>query len=129
MPDAMSQALKDLKIDTETLYREEVITDLRVATIRKQIPIRIDGTDDPARPVLFTAQTHIMTPGGAMPIQAELDATTLEGALQEFPAAMQKAFDEMLAEVREMQRQQANQIVVPGAGAGGMPGRSPLQMP
>lgn len=127
MPDAINQALKDLKIDTDNLYREEVITDLRVATIRKQVPIKIDGSDDPARPVFFTAQTHIMTPNGAMPIQAELEATTLEAAIEVFPAAMQKALDDMIAEVRELQRQQASQIVVPGAG--GVPGGAGLQMP
>ena len=38
--------LDQIQVDQQNLYREESITDLRVATIRRLIPITADGTDD-----------------------------------------------------------------------------------
>src|SRR3989304_1967402 len=42
------QHLAELKVDTANLYREEMFTDLRVATLRRLVPVRLDGTDDPS---------------------------------------------------------------------------------
>ncbi len=41
--------LDDLKVDAANLYKEEVFSDLRVATIRRLTPVRADGSTDESR--------------------------------------------------------------------------------
>ena len=125
------QSLTEIEVDTANLYREEVITDLRVASIRKLVPIRPDGTDDPGRPTLFSGSTTLMSQAGPVPVQCPLEGTTLAEAAAEFPAAIQKAVERLVDEAREIQRREASRIVVPsdmpvgglkgpsGGGAGG----------
>ena len=108
------QQLADLKVDTANLYREEMFTDLRVATLRRLVPVKIDGTDDPSRPVLWSAQTTLMTQAGPVPVTAAVEATTLEEAAKKFPAAIQVAVERLVEEAREMQRREMSRIVVPG---------------
>jgi len=103
----------DLKVRTDNLYREGVITDLRVATIRELTPVKADGSVDEARPRIYIGQTHVMTAAGPVPIEAPLDADTLAEALEKFPKAIQAAIEQMVAEVRELQRQEASRIIVP----------------
>lgn len=107
--------LDDLNVDTANLYREEAITDLKVASIRRMIPILVDGSDDSSRPTLYMGSSTIMTGGGPMPISAEIDATNLAEALEKFPAAIQAAIEEMIERAREYQREQSSRIVVPDA--------------
>jgi len=115
--------LADIKVDTTNLYREELITDLRVASIRKLTPIKPDGSDDPSRPALFTGQTTLMSQGGPVPVQCQLEATTLEEAAAQFPQGIQEAVDRLVEEAREIQRREASRIVVPGEmPAGGLRG-------
>ena len=116
------QGLDQLKVDTSDLYVEEVITDLKVATIRRLTPIKTDGTKDTSRECIFSASTNVMTPAGAIPVSAEIDAKTLPEALQKFPQAVKKAVQEMVAEIDEMRRQQQSRIVVPQAGQLGAAG-------
>lgn len=111
--------LDDLKVDTSNLYREEVFSDLRVASIRRLVPVTADGKDDPSRPPLFTAETQILTPQGLVPVHAPVEAATLAEAIERFPAAIQAGVDRMIEEAREMRRQAANRIITPQeAGAG-----------
>lgn len=117
-----SQSLADIQVDTSNLYREEIITDLRVASIRKLTPIKPDGSDDPSRPALFTGQTTLMSQGGPVPVQCQLDGTTLEEATAQFPQGIQDAVDKLVEEAREMQRREASRIVVPGEVPGGLRG-------
>lgn len=117
-----SQSLADIEVDTSNLYREEVITDLRVASIRKLTPIRPDGSDDPDRPALFTGQTTLMSQGGPVPVQCQLEGSTLEEATAQFPQGIQDAVDKLVEEAREMQRREASRIVVPGEVPGGLRG-------
>ena len=49
-------------------------------------------------------------------------AETLTDAFAAFPQAVQEAVERLMEEAREMQRQEANRIVVPGQGPGGMGG-------
>lgn len=117
----MSDAIKleDLKVDTKGLYREEVFSDLRVATIRRLTPVRPDGSDDDSRPVLFSAETQILTPQGMVPVHAPVDASTLAEAIEKFPAAVQAGLDRMIEEAREIRRQASTRIITPQeAGAG-----------
>lgn len=108
-----ARAMNELSVDRNNLYREDVVTDLRAATIRRLVPIRADGSDDPAREALFLAETQLLTQAGLLPVQARLESSSLEAALDEFPSAIQKAVDRMVEEAREMQRREASRIVVP----------------
>lgn len=109
-----------LEVDKNNLYREEVFTDLRVASIRRLTPIKIDGSPDAARETLFSAETQILTPQGPLPIQVPIEAKTLEEALEKFPAAVQQGVERLVDEAREMRRQASSRIVTPAeAGLGG----------
>ena len=117
--------LGEISVDRENLYREETFTDLKVASIRRLTPIQADGSDDPGRPVLFVGETTLMSARGPLPINCPIEATTLAEAIDAFPQAVQDAVARLMDEAREMQRQEANRIVVPGQGPGpgGGPGR------
>jgi hypothetical protein len=108
------KSINEIRVDTSNLYREEVFTDLRVASIRKLIPIRADGSPDPSRAPIFTGQTTLMSAAGPVPVQCPLDATTLEEATARFPDAIKEAVERLVDEAREMQRREASRIVVPG---------------
>jgi len=120
------QELADIQLDTNNLYREENITDLRVGSIRKLVPVKSDGSDDPDRQILYMGQAQLMSQMGPLPVNCEIEASSLEEALEKFPDAVKVAVERMVEEVREMQREQASQIVVPGAG--GMPPGGNIQL-
>ena len=119
-----SNPLGDIAVDTENLYREETFSDLKVASIRRLTPVAIDGQDDPSRPTMFIGETTLMSQRGPLPINCPIEATSLTEACEAFPAAVQAAVARLMEEAREMQRQEANRIVVPGQGpSGGMGGQ------
>lgn len=99
----------DFTIDKENLYREESITDLKVASIRKMVPINADGTEDTSRNPVFIGNSQLMTPEGPLPIQAKLNATTLDEAMKEFPQAMKQSLNETIEHLRNMQQEQQQQ--------------------
>ena len=106
---------QEIKMDAANLYREESYTDLKAGSLRKLVPVKPDGTDDPARPALFTAATQVMTPGGVLPLSGEIEnAQTLADAVAGFPAAIQQAVADLREEMAALQRERASQIVVPG---------------
>jgi hypothetical protein len=112
--------IPDVRIDPNSLYREEILTDRRAGTIRRLIPIKLDGSPDTTRVVLFSGQTQLLTPAGVLPLAFEIEATTLEDAIKKFPDAMKRALDEAIEEAREFRREAASRIVVPEAGAGAL---------
>ncbi len=114
-PPLQTQTLTEVRVDVNNLYREEVFTDLRIATIRRLTPIRPDGSPDPSRPALYSAQTTLMSQAGPLPVEAPIEAATLEEAAAKFPAAIQEAVDRLLEEAREIRRREASRIVVPSA--------------
>lgn len=115
--------LADLKVDSSNLYREESFSDMKAAGLRRLTPVKIDGSEDESRPVLFVAETTLMSERGPLPIQANIEAKDLEEACEKFPAAIQEAVDRLIEQAREMQRDQMSRIVVPGQGMpGGIPG-------
>lgn len=123
---AMQPELPEIKLDPNGLYREEVITDRKAGTLRRMIPIKLDGTTDGTRAVLFSGQTQLLTPAGVLPLAFEIEAATLEEALRNFPDAMKHALDEAIEEAREFRREAASRIVVPEVGAGALgPGAGP----
>ncbi len=124
--DAQAEALGELRVETENLYREELYTDLRVATIRRLVPVRPDGAPDDSRETLYSGQTTLMSQAGPIPVECPIEAKTLSEAAQKFPEAVKEAVDRLMEEAREIRRREASRIVVPGVpGVGGNvpPGR------
>jgi len=116
---AEEQSLENIKIDGENLWKEENFTDLKVGSIRKLTPIKIDGTEDASRTATFSATTNIMTPGGALPISGEIDAADLAEAIEKFPAAINAAIKQLQEDMVQMQKEQASKIVTPDELRGG----------
>jgi hypothetical protein len=116
---AQQPELPEIKLDAANLYREEIFTDRRAGTLRRLTPVTTDGAVDGARAVLFSGQTQLLTPGGVLPLGFDIDARTLQEALDRFPEAVKLALDEAIEEAREMRREQASRIVVPDGGAMG----------
>lgn len=104
----------EIEVDKSNLYREETFTDLKVASIRRLTPVREDGSDDPGRPVLYVGETTLMSQRGPLPVQAPIEAGSLTEAFDKFPEAVQQAVEHLIEQAREMQRQEASRIVVPG---------------
>jgi len=117
MTDTPRRTLDDLTVDTANLYREDVFTDLAVATLRRLTPVTADGADDPSRPVEFVAETQLMSQMGPLPVSARVEAAHLAEAIERFPEAIKAAVERMMEEAREMQRREASRIVTAGPGA------------
>lgn len=119
------QAPADAKMDADALYREDIITDRKMGTLRRMTPIRHDGSDDTARPTLYVGEAQIMTNAGPLPINFEVEAKTLTEAVEKFGGAAKEAVERTVRELQELRRQQASSIVVPGMGSPG----SKIQIP
>ena len=117
MSSPSSMPLEDIQVDRDNLYLEEVFTDLKIATIRRLSPVTPEGLPDPSRPTLFQGQTQLMSQMGPLPVNCAIEAASLAEAMQKFPEAIAEAVQRMVEEAREMQRQEASRIVVPGQGA------------
>ena len=111
----------DFTVDQSNLYREDSITDLKVASIRRMVPITADGTDDPSRSPAFFGHTQILTPQGPLPLQARLMANNLAEAIIAFPQAMEQEMAQVIEQIRKMQAEEQQQkrsndsrIIVPG---------------
>lgn len=96
----------DFTVNPNNLYREESVTDLKVASIRSLTPIKLDGTRDESREVIYVGHTQLMSPQGPVPLQAPLNATTLEDAMNKFPEAMKQALEEVIENAKKMQAEQ-----------------------
>jgi uncharacterized protein YyaL (SSP411 family) len=120
MADLKNSQEIDFTVDQQNLYREEAITDLKVASIRRLVPIKADGSDDPSRGSIFMGHTQVMTPEGPLPLQGRLAANNLAEAFEVFPEAMQLALSEMVAQLEDMYRQEKekkrddSRIIMPG---------------
>jgi len=122
IPMADQLSLDQIQVDTENLYREESITDQRVASIRRLIPIKIDGTDDNSRPIQYIVSTQIMSQMGPLPVSAPVEANSLQEVVEKFPQTIKEAVDSMIEEAKEYRRQESSRIVVPGSMPGGLAG-------
>ena len=107
--------ITEIKINPANLYKEESFTDLTFATIRRLTPIKIDGSIDEGREAIFTGMTQLMSPNGPIPVQCIIEgAKDLGEAAAKLPAAIENRVQEMIAEAKEMQRQESSRIVLPG---------------
>ncbi|MBN2331932.1 MAG: cytoplasmic protein [Deltaproteobacteria bacterium] len=104
-----------ISVDRSNLYREETFSDLQMATIKKLIPVKSDGTVDETREIIFIGHTQLLTQAGMLPVQCPIAGRTLEEAMTNFPQAVNDAVEKMIEEAKEYQRQQSSRIVVPGA--------------
>jgi hypothetical protein len=110
--------LPDVKLDPASLYQEDVFTDRRAGTIRRLKPITVDGSPDPSRQTLFSGQTQLLTPAGVLPLGFDIEANTLQEAIDKFPEGVKAALEQAIEEAREMRRESASRIVVPDVGGG-----------
>jgi hypothetical protein len=117
---AAQNDLPDVRLDPAAMYREEIFTDRRAGTIRRLTPVTPGGATDTSREVLFSGQTQLLTPAGVLPLAFEIEAKTLEEALQKFPEGVKVALEQAIDEAREMRREAASRIVVPEVGAGAL---------
>ena len=121
------QAEQQLKFDTDNLYRVEVFTDQRSGSIRRMTPVDGDGNVDSGREVRYIGEATAMTPAGSLPLNFELEGSSLAEAAEGFADGAQQALTETVEELRRMQSEQQNSIMVPGqqgpqGGGGGFPG-------
>ena len=125
---AQDTGMPDIQLDSTSLYREDIFTDRKAGTIRRLIPVLIDGSTDPKRAVLYSGQTQVLTPNGVLPLGFEIEAATLEEAVTKFPAAVKSALEQAIEEAREFRRESASRIVVPDVGGGALPGGGKIKL-
>lgn len=109
----------DAEMDAADLYREEIITDRRVGTIRVLTPITTEGRPDGSRSPQYIGEAQIMTSMGALPLSFELPGESLAAAVGAYGAAAKEAMERAMRELQELRRQAASSIVLPPGGAAG----------
>ena len=114
------RAETEAKMDPASLYREEIITDRKVGTLRVMTPLTTGGDIDASRAVLYVGEAQIMTGAGPLPISFEIEAQTLAEAVDGFGPAAKEAIEKTVRELQELRRQAASSIVVPQGGMGAL---------
>jgi hypothetical protein len=120
----MEQNDTEMTMDASNLYREDTFTDRKVGTIRRLTPVTANGADDTSREIVYSGETQIMTPGGALPLNFEIAAADLSEASEKFGAEAQVALERTVKQIEEMRREQASSIIVPGQGSSPVGGLS-----
>ena len=110
-------AAGELRMDPGSLYREEVVTDRRIGSIRVLTPLKTDGSTDPSRPVQYVGEAQLLTPAGVLPLVFEIEASSLADAIDKFATGAAAALERTRREIEQLRREAASQIVVPS----GMP--------
>ena len=131
---ALDKSAEELKMNADTLFREEIITDRKIGTIRILHPVKSDGVADDSRQTLYVGETQIMTPMGAVPLAFQLDGNTLADAIEKFAEGAQVAVERAMTELQQMRREAASSIVIPegvppGLAGGGTPGGGKIKLP
>lgn len=122
MAESNAMDLGDLQADTENLHREESFTDMRAASVRRFTPVNANGEPDAGRPVSYVGETTVVTQMGPLPLSFAIEATSLEDAFKQFPEGVKAALERLNERAKEMAREEASRIVVPGGmPPGGMP--------
>ena len=110
----------DLKgqMDPLSLYREEVITDRKVGTIRMLTPVTDKGEVDPSRKPLFVGDAQIMTQMGPLPLTFDIPGETLAEAVANYRDAAKEGLRETIERDAPRSRAQdrhARDARLPGA--------------
>lgn len=128
----------EASMDAASLYREEIVTDRKIGTIRVLVPLSADGKPDGARKTIYTGEAQIMTNMGALPVSFEIEADTLAEAVAAYGESAQAGIERTMRELQELRRQQQSSLIVPPAGAasaltgggmGGLGGGGKIQLP
>jgi hypothetical protein len=123
-------ASANIEMNGADLYVEENFTDRRVGSLQRLSPVTGDGQPDPSRPVIYVGQTQVLTPAGALPLNFEIEAESLEAAVRKFGDHAKQALASTMERLEEMRREQASSLIVPGSGGGGPSGPGGgIQMP
>jgi hypothetical protein len=126
---AQEPGLPEIQVDRDALYREDLFTDRKAGSIRRLTPVNAQGEADATRPVLYSGQTQLLTPGGVLPLSFEIEASSLSDAVARFPAAVHAALEQAIEEAREFRREASSRIVVPELGGGGaLPGGGKIKL-
>ena len=120
MADRNEDRMPEPRMDATDLYREELVTDRRVGSIRVLNPVKTDGSPDPARKTVYVGEAQIYTNMGALPLSFEIDARSLSEAVSGYAAGAKEAVERAVRELEDMRRQAASSIVIPRGGAGGI---------
>jgi hypothetical protein len=110
------QKASDLSMNVAGLYREEVVTDRRIGSIRILTPVTAEGLTDPLRKVVYAGEAQVLTPGGVLPLSFDIDAGSLREAVDKFAAGADAAVERALQELEALRREAASSIIVPGSG-------------
>ncbi len=113
------QQMPDMNMDATTLFLEESFTDGQVGEIRRLTPVHPDGSRDENRNVRFTGNTQIMTQAGPIPLSFEIEADSLDQAVEAFGRLAQEKLEETTRKLEEMRKEQASSILTPDQLAGG----------
>ena len=128
----------DAAMDADALYREEIVTDRKIGTIRMLVPIAADGAPDASRKTVYSGEAQIMTNMGALPVSFDIDADNLADAVAKYGDAARAGIERTMKELQELRRQASSGLIVPPAGAasaitggamGGLPGGGKIQLP
>ena len=125
MAERPDDRMPEPRMDSTSLYREELYTDRKVGMIRVLTPVKTDGSPDISRPAVFVGEAQIYTNMGALPLSFELEASSLQEAVQQYADAAKQAVEQAVKEIQELRRQAASSIVIPQGGAGGLGGGGP----
>ena len=106
-------------MDSASLYREEIITDRKVGTIRMLTPLKTDGATDAARAGALHGRSadHDRRRTAADQLRDRSERRSRE-AVDKFGPAAKEAIERTVRELQEMRRQAASSIVVPQGGMG-----------
>ena len=126
---ALDRTGDEMKMDPSNLFREEVVSDRKVGTIRILTPIKSDGTSDDSRQRIHVGETQIMTQMGALPLAFQLECETLAEAVAKFPEGAQVAVERAMRELQQLRQEQASSIVMPDGIPPGLAGGGKFKMP
>src|SRR5262249_11588155 len=115
----------DLQMNAAGLYREEVVTDRRVGSIRILTPVTAEGLADATRKVLYVGEAQMLTPGGVLPLAFEIDAGSLSEAIQKFASGADAPGERAVQELEALRRPASSSILVPGGPGGRVIPRAP----
>lgn len=125
----------EIRMDLEGLYLEEMFTDRRVGSIMRLTPVDSEGGRDSSREILYVGQSQVMTPAGALPLNFEIEASSLEEAVKGFGEAASAAVNDTMEQLKQLRREAASSLIVPEAGGGfggpgvpGVPGGGKIQL-
>lgn len=121
--------VRDAKMDAASLYREEIYTDRAAATLRVLVPVTRDGAPDPARPTVYMGEAQILTNMGPLPINFEIDASSLADAIAKYGDAAKDGVENAMRELQEMRRQASSSLVIPQGGVPNLGGGGKIQLP